>query len=112
MAVHSALKDTRGRLARWMGGGRLLVHKPYSVRRLAVGDGGLFFLTRNAVPTQGGPPFDATARATGDLHVGLSQPYRVGRWMAAWVSNGQDAPLPLARLDEVQAALAVSKGAQ
>jgi hypothetical protein len=105
--VGVTLKDTRSPWRRLWERGTVQVHKPYNARRLAPGDGEIFFLTRNAVPAQGGAPYDLTARQTGYLEVGLSQPYRVGGLYPPWVSNGLDEPLPLARIEDVQAALRI-----
>lgn len=103
--VATTLKDRRGWWRRLRERGSVAVHKPYNARRLAPGDGGIFFLTRNAVHAQGGAPYDLTARQTGYLEVGLSQPYRVGGLYPPWVSNGLYEPLPLERIEDVQAAL-------
>jgi hypothetical protein len=100
------LKDTRSRWARLVERESVLVLKPYNARHLAVEDLGIFFLTRNAVPAQGGVPYALPARQTGYIEVGLSQPYRVGGVIPRWISNGLDAPLPLAEASAVRAAVA------
>jgi hypothetical protein len=102
LRVRAGLKDTRGGWRRIWERGTVLIHKPYNARRLAPGDAGIFFLTRNAVPAQGGAPYDLPARQTGYLEVGLSQPYRVGGLYPPWVSNGLYEPLPLERVGEVR----------
>ena len=103
--IGATLKDMRGLWRRLRERGSVAVHKPYNARRLVPGDAGIFFLTRNAVPAQGGAPYDLPARQTGYLEVGLSQPYRVGGLYPPWVSNGLYEPLPLGRIGAVRAAL-------
>ena len=77
--------------------------KPYNTRHLAPGDGGIFFLTRNAIPKQGGAPYTLAAVQTGYLAVGLGQPYVVGGLRPRWVSNGLDGPLPPDQIAAVRA---------
>ena len=100
--VRAGLKDTRPWPRLLWERGTILVHKPYNARRLAPGDAGIFFLTRNTIPAHGGAPYDLPARRLGFLEVGLSQPYRLGDLLAPWVSNGRDAPLDPARVAEVR----------
>jgi hypothetical protein len=104
--IAGVLKDTRGVWTRLVERESVLVLKPYNARHLAVEDLGIFFLTRNAVPAQGGVPYALPARQTGYIEVGLSQPYRVGGVIPRWISNGLDAPLPLAEASVVRAAVA------
>jgi hypothetical protein len=108
--VAGVLKDTRSRWARLVEREAVLVLKPYNARHLAVNERGIFVLTRNAVPAQGGVPYALPARQTGYLEVGLSQPYRVGGVIPRWISNGLHAPLPLADAPQVRAAVAAGRG--
>lgn len=110
LRIAHSLKDTRARWRRLVERGAVLVWKPYNARRLAPGDRGIFFLTRNAIPAQGGVPYALPARQTGYIEIGLSQPYRVGGLIPRWVSNGLLEPLPLARAAAVRAALATLRG--
>ena len=103
LRVGETLKDTRSAWRRLRERGAVQVHKPYSARHWAPGDAGIFFLTRNAVPQQGGAPYDLAARQAGFLEVGLSQPYRVGGLYPPWVSNGRDTPWPDAQAGDVRA---------
>lgn len=109
LRITRRFKDTRSRWRRLVERRTVLVWKPYNVRHLAPGDGGIFFLTRNAVPAQGGVPYALRARQTGFIEIGLSQPYRADGLIPRWVSNGLHEPLPVARTAEVQAALAAGR---
>jgi hypothetical protein len=104
--VSMILKDTRSVWWRMVEREAVLILKPYNTRRLVLDDRGIFFLTRNAIPAQGGMPYAQPARQSGYIEVGLSQPYRVGGLVPRWISNGLHEPLPLARSAEVWAALA------
>jgi hypothetical protein len=101
--VQAGLKDTRSAWARLRERGPALVLKPYNMRHLAPGEAGIFFLTRNAIPKQGGAPYALAAVQTGYLAVGLGQPYVVGGLRPRWVSNGLDGPLPVDLLAAVRA---------
>src|SRR6478672_4283357 len=61
LRVQQTLKDTRSAWARLREPAPALALKPYNARHLAPGDHGIFFLTRNAIPKQGGAPYDLTA---------------------------------------------------
>ena len=109
LQISLIFKDTRAAWWRLVEREVVLVLKPYNARHLAVDDRGLFFLTRNAVPAQGGVPYDLAARQTGYIEVGLSQPYRVGGLVPRWISNGLSEPLPPERARAVRAALAAGR---
>jgi hypothetical protein len=104
--VSLILKDTRSLWGRLVERKTVLVLKPYNARRLAPDDRGFFFLTRNAVPAQGGVPYDLAVRQLGYIEVGLSQPYRVGGLIPRWISNGLTEPLPISQGATIRQAIA------